>query len=177
MGLGRNTVASAQYCCIRVRCDEQRRGTSIIGGLIGAWGTGIFSKKVAVLSVGVGLSSGAFGLSAAILIGLAPSPTSDDFGPIGLAIFYFVLGFVVWLPISLLQGATTFLVLRLIREDPLRLVLVFIVTSGISSLILLIGLRELGLGPAWVLSWAAVVALSNAVSWAYIADRYLKVSI
>ncbi|MBM7781827.1 putative membrane protein [Arthrobacter tumbae] len=94
-----------------------------------------------------------------------------------LAIFYFVLAFVTWLPISLVQGALALVVLRLVRVSTLRLVLVFVITLGISSLVLLIGLSELGLKPSMVLSWAAVVAPLNAVSWTYAAGKYLKVSI
>lgn len=78
--------------------------------------------NVAALCLGVGLSSAIFAAVTATLLSLSPSATSNNFGPIALAIFYLALGFVLWLPVALTQGALVLAIMHVAQLTATTLV-------------------------------------------------------
>jgi hypothetical protein len=120
------------------------------------------------------LNAAFFALTTATLVSLSPSPTDNDFGPIALAIFYLVLGFVLWFPVSLAQGFMVLAILRLVRSASLILALVFLVTLGTSAGVLVFGLMELGFRVSTAFLWSATFAPLTAISWTFIVHSYVK---
>jgi hypothetical protein len=115
-----------------------------------------------------------FALTIATLVSLWPSPTDNDFGPIAFAIFYLVLGFVLWLPVSLVQGVMVLAILRLVRSSSLILGLVFLMTLGTSASALVFGLVASGSPASTAFLWSLTFAPLTAVSWTFILHKYEK---